>query len=194
MPNATQLLRQDHKKVEGLFSKYEQGKSIDAKKRFAMQAMNELEVHAQLEEEIFYPAVKKEIEESDLVDEAVQEHQEAKSLIAQLKKMQGQDDGAADEFESKFSNLMEAIQHHVEEEEGEMFPKVEDSELDLAELGSEMAERKKELMQELGVAKTPSGSRAKSKTKSKKKSPTRRTKSRSTKARKSSGGKRARAR
>jgi hemerythrin superfamily protein len=149
MPNATQLLRQDHKKVEVLFNKYEQGKNMDAKKRFAMQAMNELEVHAQVEEEIFYPAVKKGIEESELVDEAVQEHQEAKSLIAELKKMQGRDDGAADEFESKFSNLMEAIQHHVEEEEGEMFPKVEDSELDLAELGSEMADRKKELMQEM---------------------------------------------
>jgi hemerythrin superfamily protein len=193
MPNATQLLRQDHKKVEGLFNKYEQGKNMDAKKRFAMQAMNELEVHAQIEEEIFYPAVKKGIEEGELVDEAVQEHQEAKSLIAELKKLQGQGDGAAAEFESKFSNLMEAIQHHVEEEEGEMFPKVEDSELDLAELGSEMAERKQELMQEMGVANKPSGSRSRSKTKSKSKS-TRRTKSRSTKARKSSGGKRARAR
>jgi hemerythrin superfamily protein len=193
MPNATQLLRQDHKRVEGLFNKCEQAKGMDAKKRFATQAMNELEVHAQIEEEIFYPAVKKAIEESDLVDEARQEHQQAKSLIAQLKKMQGQDNGAADEFESKFSELVEAVQHHVEEEEGEMFPKVEDSELDLAELGAEMADRKKELMQELGAADTRSGSRSRSKTKSKSKS-ARGTKSRSTTARKSSGGKRARAR
>jgi hemerythrin superfamily protein len=193
MPNATQLLRQDHKKVEGLFSKCEQAKGSDAKKRLAAQVINELEVHAQVEEEIFYPAVKKAIEEGELVDEAKQEHQEAKSLMAQLKKMQGQGDEAADEFESKFSELVEAVQHHVEEEEGEMFPKVEDSELDLAELGSEMADRKKELMQEMGAAKTPSGSRSKTKTKSKSKS-ARRTKSRSTTARKSSGGKRARAR
>lgn len=193
MPNATQLLRQDHKRVEGLFDKSEQAKGMDGKRRYAMQAMAELEVHAQIEEEIFYPAVKKAIEEKDLVDEARQEHQQAKSLIAQLKKMQGQDNGAAEEFEAKFAELVEAVQHHVEEEEGEMFPKVEESELDLAELGAEMAERKKELMQEMAGANTRSGSRSKSKTKSKSKS-TRGTKSRSTTARKSSGGKRARAR
>lgn len=191
MPNATQLLRQDHKKVEGLFNKCEQAKGVDAKRRFAMQAMNELEVHAQLEEEIFYPAVRNAIEETDLVEEAKQEHQQAKSLIAQLKNLRGKDNGAADEFESKFSELVEAVQHHVEEEEGEMFPKVEDSELDLAELGSEMADRKKELMQEMGITKTRSAAKSKSKSKSK---PTRRTKSRSTTARKRSGGKRARAR
>jgi hemerythrin superfamily protein len=191
MAKATQMLRQDHKKVEGLFKKFDQAKGIDAKKRFATQAINELHVHAQVEEEIFYPAVEKAIDESELVDEAKQEHQEAKSMMAQLQKMQGQGNGAGDEFEAKFAELVEAVQHHVQEEEGEMFPKVEDSELDLAELGSEMAERKKELMQEMGAAKTESGSRSKSKTKSKS---TRRTKSRSTTARKSSGGKRARAR
>jgi hypothetical protein len=83
---------------------------------------------------------------------------------------------------------MEAIQHHVEEEEGEMFPKVEDSELDLAELGADMAERKRELLKEMGARSAP----AKAKTRSKSKS-TSRTKSRSTAAR-SSRGKRARAR
>ena len=192
MPNATQLLRQDHKKVEGLFKKFEQAKGMDAKRRFAAQAMSELEVHAQVEEEIFYPAVKRAIDETELVDEAEKEHQEAKSLISELKAMKGQNNGEGDDFESKFSDLQEAIQHHVEEEEGEMFPKVEDSELDLTELGSEMADRKKELMQKMGAGKTQVRSRSKSKTKSKTKS-TRRTKSRSTTARKS-GGKRARAR
>jgi hypothetical protein len=155
-----------------------------------MQAMNELEVHATLEEQIFYPAVKKVIEETQLVEEAVQEHKEAKALIAQLKKMQAQRNGAED-FDEKFTELVEAVQHHVEEEEGEMFPKVEESELDLAELGSEMSERKRELMQRMGMA-GASQRRSKSKTKSKSKST--RAKSRSTKARKSSRGKRARAR
>lgn len=191
MPNATQLLRQDHKKVQGLFTKCEQAKGMDGKKRYALQAMNELEVHAQLEEEIFYPAVKKAIEEGEIIDEARQEHQQAKSLMAQLKNMQGQKNGAAEQFESKFAELVEAVQHHVEEEEGEMFPKAEESELDLAELGSEMAERKQELMQEMGAAETRAGSRSKSKAKAQ---PTRRTKSRSTTAGKSTGGKRARAR
>ena len=193
MPKATQLLRQDHKKVEGLFNKCEQAKGMEAKRRLAMQVMTELEIHAQLEEEIFYRAVKRAIDETDLVDEAVQEHKEAKSLIAQIKKMQGQDIGA-DEFESKFSELVEAVQHHVEEEEGEMFPKVEDSELDLAGLGSEMTNRKKELMQEMGGASAERRPKAKSKTKTKSKTKSSRTKSRSTTARKSSRGKRAGAR
>lgn len=188
MAKATQILRQDHKKVEGLFTKFQQANGVDAKRRFATQAMNELEVHAQIEEEIFYPAVKKAIEESDLVEEAQQEHQEAKSLISQLKKMKGQNNGAGDEFEEKFAELMEAIQHHVEEEEGEMFPKVEDSELDLAELGADMAERKRELLKEMGGRSTPAKSKARSKSKS-----TSRTTSRSTAAR-SSRAKRAGAR
>lgn len=170
MPNATQVLRQDHKRVERLFNKCEQAKGMDAKRRFAMQAMNELEVHAQLEEEIFSPAVKKAIDETDIVDEARQEHQQAKSLMAQLQKMQGQDNGATEEFESKFAALVEAVQHHVEEEEGEMFPKVEESELDLAGLGSEMSERKQELMQQKGAGNTQSRSRSRSKTKAKAKS------------------------
>jgi hemerythrin superfamily protein len=195
MPNATQLLRQDHKKVQGLFKKFEQGNGGAAQRRYADQAMLELEVHAQIEEEIFYPAVKKAIEESDLVEEAVQEHQEAKQLIAQLRKMEGQaqENGASEDFESKFSELVEAVTHHVEEEEGEMFPKVEDSGLDLAELGEEMSERKRELMQEMGGETKRTGSRSKSKTKTKSKSG-RQSKSRSTQARKGSGGKRARAR
>ncbi len=196
MPKATQLLRQDHRKVEGLFKKFDQAKGMDAKKRFAVQAMNELEVHAAVEEEIFYPAVKQAIDESELVDEAEQEHQEAKSLIGELEAMKGQNNGESDDFESKFSELQEAIQHHVEEEEGEMFPKVEKSELDLADLGAQMARRKQQLMQEMGVT-NQSGSRAKSKSKAKTKSKsksTRRTKARSTTGRKRSGGKRARAR
>ena len=69
-----------------------------------------------------------------MVDEAKKEHQEAKSLISQLKKSSKQDDGEGSDFEAKFSELMQAIQHHVEEEEGEMFPQVEDSELDLVGL------------------------------------------------------------
>jgi hemerythrin superfamily protein len=192
MPKATQLLRQDHKKVQGLFTKCEQAKGDEAKKRYAMQAMNELEVHAEIEEEIFYPAVEKAIEEGDIVDEARQEHQQAKSLIEQLRAMPGKDNGSGDNFAAKFSELVEAVQHHVQEEEGEMFPKVEDSELDLSELGSEMADRKKELMQEKGSQTKQTRSKQTTKAKAKTKS-TRRGKSRSSSARKSSG-KRARAR
>lgn len=192
MPNATQILRQDHKKVKGLFTKFEQGKGVDAKRRVAEQAMNELEVHARVEEEIFYPAVKKAIQESELVDEAEQEHQEAKALISQLKALKGRDNEEGSDFESKFAKLVEAIQHHVREEEGEMFPKVEDSELDLVAVGAQMAKRKQELMKQMGGGNAKTGTRSKTKTKSKSKSASR-TKSRSSAAR-SSRGKRARAR
>ena len=190
MPNATQILRQDHKKVKALFNKFEQGKAVDAKRRLAVQAMNELEVHAQVEEEIFYPAVKKAIAASELVDEAKKEHQQAKSLIRQLKKAGDQDNGEGGDFEAKFSELMQAIQHHVEEEEGEMFPQVEDSELDLSALGAKMAKRKQEITKAARPKNAKSGTRAKAKSKAKS---TRQRKSRSRAAR-SSGSKRARAR
>ena len=190
MPNATQMLRQDHKKVKALFDKFEQGKTVTAKRSAAEQAVSELEVHAQVEEEVFYPAVGKAIESSELVDEAEKEHQEAKSLISQLKKTSGRDDGEGSDFEAKFSELMQAIKHHVEEEEGEMFPEVEDSELDLSALGAQMAKRKQEITKSAGSNKTKSGTRSKPPSKSKS---TRKTKSRSKTAR-GSGRKRARAR
>jgi hemerythrin superfamily protein len=160
MPNAVQMIRQDHKKVEGLFKKFEQAKKSDAKKRIADQAIQELEVHAKLEEEIFYPAIRKEIGEEELLDEAKKEHQQAKELMRELKTMNGEDD----ELEEKFSELVEAIQHHVQEEEGEMLPKVEESEMDLADYGEQMSERKKELTK---------GSQTRSKSKTKRKSKTR---------------------
>jgi len=147
-----------------------------------------------VEEEIFYPAVKKAIAAAELVDEAKKEHQEAKSLISQLKNARHQDDGEDGDFEAKFAELMQAIQHHVEEEEGELFPQVEDSELDLSALGTQMAKRKQELTKTTRPKKAKSKTRSKtrSRTKSNAKS-TRRRKSRSTTAR-SSGRKRARAR
>jgi hemerythrin superfamily protein len=142
MPNATQMIRQDHKKVEGLFKKFAQTQGSQAKRRLAENAMAELEVHAALEEEIFYPAVKNEVDDgSSMVQEAIEEHQTVKQLISELKGMQEADE----EFESQFSQLMENVQHHVEEEESEMLPKVEESELDLNSLGQKMSQRKQEM-------------------------------------------------
>jgi len=142
MPNATQMIRQDHKKVEGLFKKFDQTQGSQAKRRLAENAMAELEVHAALEEEIFYPAVKKEVNDgSSMVQEAIEEHQTVKQLISKLKGMQEADE----QFESQFSQLMENVQHHVEEEESEMLPKVEESQLDLNSLGQQMAQRKQQM-------------------------------------------------
>src|SRR5688572_5828898 len=156
MPSATQMIRQDHKKVEGLFKKVEQTKGAQAKRRLAENAMAELEIHAALEEEIFYPAVKNEVDDGSMVQEAIQEHQTVKQLIAELKGM-GEADG---EFESQFSQLVENVQHHVEEEENEMLPKVEDSELDLNSLGQQMSQRKQQMQSGGRATKKPSNARS----------------------------------
>ena len=139
MPNAVEMLRRDHRKVEGLFKKFDQAKSKSAKKRICDQVIQELEVHTKLEEEIFYPAVQRELGDAEMIEEAKREHQQAKSIIQELKTMDGQ------EIEQKFSELVEGIEHHVREEEDEMFPKVEESAFDLTQYGEQMSERKKEL-------------------------------------------------
>lgn len=180
MPNATQMIRQDHKKVEGLFKKFEQTQGSQAKRRLAENAMAELEVHAALEEEIFYPAVKKEVDDgSSMVQEAIEEHQTVKQLISELKGMQE----ANEEFESQFSQLMENVQHHVEEEESEMLPKVEESQLDLNSLGQQMAQRKQQ-MQNRGRATKKASNAAASR-----KSATSKSSARKTAGKKSAGSK-----
>lgn len=145
MPSATQLIRRDHKKVEGLFDKFDQAKKADAKKRICEQVIRELEIHAKLEEEIFYPAVKKYVGDEDMLAEAKQEHQQAKEIIRELKKANAEDA----ELDDKFSELVESVKHHVEEEEGEMLPKAEESEMNLEECGEEMAQRKEELTEQM---------------------------------------------
>ncbi len=141
MPNATQLLRQDHKKVEGLFSKCEQAKGMDAKRRFAMQVMNELDVHAQLEEEIFYPALRAAFKETDLIAEAEVEHQSAKDLIAQIEAATDIDET----YDAKVKVLGEYVKHHVKEEEQEIFPKARRRRINLQRLGNRLMARKIEL-------------------------------------------------
>ena len=167
MPNAVQLIKQDHKKVAGLFQKYQKTKGSEAKRKIAEQAMEQLEIHAKLEEEIFYPAAKKEIEDSDLINEAVKEHSTVKELIEELRGMSPGDE----DFEQKWSELVENVEHHVQEEETELLPEVEDTEMDLSEFGEEMAERKEELMEENGMdGKSSSRSRSASKSRSRSKS------------------------
>jgi len=146
MANAVQLIKQDHKKVAGLFQKYQKTKGQEAKREIADQAMEQLEIHAKLEEEIFYPAAKKQLEDGVMIKEALKEHQTVKDLIEELRAMDSDDE----EFDQKWSELVENVEHHVEEEEGELLPQTEDSELDLAQLGEEMAERKEELTEESG--------------------------------------------
>ena len=143
--SAIELLEADHREVEALFEPYEELEDRPKKELLALKICLSLQVHAQIEEEIFYPAAREAIGDSELIDEAIVEHAAAKQLIAEIETME-----VGDELrDAKVKVLGEQIAHHVEEEENEVFPEVEDSKLDLNELGQRMAERKAELLQQL---------------------------------------------
>lgn len=137
------MLRADHKRVSGLFSDYDATNSTAKKKQLVEEICQELSVHAQVEEELFYPAVKEALEDHELVPEAVVEHATLKDLIAQVEGVEP--DGEM--FDAKIKVLSEYVKHHVKEEQNEIFPKVKSSDLDLAALGVQIAERKTELME-----------------------------------------------
>ena len=142
MPDAVALLRADHQRVSALFAEYEGTRSAAKKKKIVSQICTELTVHAQVEEEIFYPAVKQALKDKLLVPEATVEHATLKALIAQV---EGQTpDGEM--FDAKIKVLSEYVKHHVKEEQGEMFPKAKTSRLDLAALGQQITERKAALL------------------------------------------------
>ena len=149
--DAIELLLADHRNVEKLFKQYEKlvedEASYNEKEVLAATICAELTVHTQMEEEIFYPAARDILDDEDLVDEAVVEHASAKDLIEQLSDMSPDDDL----YDAKIKVLSELIEHHVEEEEDEMFPKLKKARLDTAALGPQMAERKNQLIEELGI-------------------------------------------
>jgi hypothetical protein len=156
-PLALELLEADHRKVEALFEQYEAEKEADedTKRPIAERICGELTVHAQVEEEIFYPWLRENLSEEDmeLVEEAFVEHATAKDLIAQLEGA-----GEIDEaYDAKVKVLSEYIKHHVKEEENEIFEKCGDEQEELDELGQQMAARKAELMEEMGLAEEAEG-------------------------------------
>jgi hemerythrin superfamily protein len=146
---AIELLMADHRKVEDLFERYEQEKDGDeeTKRELSQRICNEITAHAQLEEELFYPWLRENLEETDLLEEALVEHASAKDLIAQIESADGIDEA----YDAKVKVLGEYIKHHVKEEEGEVFPEVSERKDELDELGQEMAARKGELAEELGL-------------------------------------------
>ncbi|WP_432380003.1 hemerythrin domain-containing protein [Duganella sp. P38] len=141
--DAIALLIEDHETVKSLFEQYEElgDRAHVSKHKLALQICEELTRHTMIEEEIFYPAVRKAIKDDDIMDESLVEHASAKDLIAQIQSMEPTEDL----FDAKVKVLSEMIDHHVEEEETEMFPKVRKTKLDLEELGQAMAERKEEI-------------------------------------------------
>jgi len=150
--DAIKLLTADHKEVKALFKAYDKlvdsDGSDDEKQAVAEEICLKLTVHATAEEELFYPAARKVLgEDEDLVDEADVEHASAKELIAQIQASSP----AEALYDAKVKVLGEYIDHHVKEEEGEMFPKVKKAGLDTAALGAQIASLKEELMAELGA-------------------------------------------
>lgn len=139
------LLLDDHRKVKKLFREFESVKDDTRKEAIVLEACMELTVHTRIEEELFYPALRDADGEAfgDLVDEAVVEHAGAKNLIAELESMKPGDDL----YDAKFTVLSEYIEHHVKEEEEDLFPKVIRKKVALQQVGAAMVERKETLME-----------------------------------------------
>lgn len=153
--DACDLLDADHKAVKKMFKEYEELAGSRArgapqkKMELARQICNELTVHAQIEEEIFYPALRDALKDTDLLAEAEVEHQSAKDLIAQIEAMAEPDEM----FDAKVKVLGEYIDHHVKEERNEIFVKARASrKLDLVSMRETLETRKEELMSEMGMA------------------------------------------
>jgi hemerythrin-like domain-containing protein len=145
--DALAMLKADHDKVKKMFKDFEklEANESEEKAQLVRQACAELKIHTQLENEIVYPAVREAIEEDDLMDEALVEHQAAEELISQLEQMEPGDEM----YDAKFTVLGEYVNHHIAEEQKEMFPKAKKADIDLAGLGEQMMARKQELMKEV---------------------------------------------
>jgi hemerythrin superfamily protein len=142
-PDAIQLLTRDHREVEALFEKFEKADRDSSKEKLARQICTELKIHATIEEEIFYPALRGKIEDDDL-DEAVVEHDGAKVLINDIEAGEPDDHY----YDAKVKVLQEEIEHHIREEEkmhGSLFAQARKTDVDLDALGVEMAARKEAL-------------------------------------------------
>ena len=157
-PDAIALLKADHRKVEDLFEKFEKARS-DRKEALAKQICTELSVHATIEEEIFYPACKGQIEDEDLLEESYVEHDGAKVMIAEI--MGSSPDN--DFYDAKVTVLSEMIKHHVKEEEKRaegLFAQAKDAGLDIEALGERMMTRKLQLTAQFEKALPPPQTRS----------------------------------
>ena len=141
--DAIALLKADHQRVKDLFAQYEAANNVETKRTLAEQVFTELDMHAQLEENVFYPTVNEETDEGpELVKESLSEHATVKTLMQALRSMAHD----TEEFDAKFQELIQDVAHHVEEEEAEMFPLAEEELAeDLHDMKDEMQELKADL-------------------------------------------------
>lgn len=143
--DALKLLAEDHRKVEDLFDQFEKASGSSAKQKIALEICTELKVHAMIEEEIYYPAIRGEVKDDDL-DEAYVEHDGAKMLINEIEAASPDEEY----YDAKVKVLQESIEHHVKEEEKQhdnLFQQTRAAGIDLEALGQRMAARKAELME-----------------------------------------------
>ncbi len=139
-PDAIALLKEDHRAVEDLFARFEAAATMKQQLSIATKICDALRLHGEIEEGIFYPAMRAAISETELIDEAEVEHQSVKFLIAQIET----GDLSSDMFRANVMVLKEYVEHHVAEEEGEMFPKAKSAKMDLKGLAEAMEAAKSE--------------------------------------------------
>ena len=135
------MLKEDHEKVKGLFEDFESTEG-EEQTDIAATTIMELEVHADLEEKLIYPAIREHIDEDEMMNEAVEEHHLVHVLIKELKKLKPKDEV----FQAKFKVLGELVKHHIEEEEGEMLPKAQEREINWEALEMAVMKRGESLM------------------------------------------------
>ena len=149
-PDAVQMLKEDHARVKKLFDQFEQTDDDSEKEAIVRSTIRELEIHAALEEEIVYPAIRAlddDEEHLGKMDEALEEHHVVKQLMAELREMGPTDD----RYAAKFTVMAESVRHHIREEESDVLPKAEEENLDLDQLGKQMAARKQQLRSKTGA-------------------------------------------
>ncbi|MEW6128738.1 MAG: hemerythrin domain-containing protein [Acidobacteriota bacterium] len=140
--NALELLTEDHEKVAELFSQLEDSESESARLNLFGKIKTELETHTHIEETLFYPMLEDYEELQDLITQAYEEHKQVKTLLREIEQLAR----GSVLLDAKLNVLQENVEHHVEEEEGELFPQVEDiiEEEELENLGNEMMTAKQE--------------------------------------------------
>jgi hemerythrin superfamily protein len=144
--NAFDLLEQDHREVEEWLDEFDEMKQGDKRKsELAEKICLALKVHAQIEEEIFYPRAREATKDGDLIDEAIVEHATVKNLAGEIEKMKVDDDL----YDAKMRVLGELVKRHLREEEEELFPELQSAKMDLDAVGKELAERKAKLMEKM---------------------------------------------
>ena len=140
--NATDLLKQDHQEAAGLMDELETADkgNMGPTKQLFTKLKDALTLHTQIEEQIFYPALEQHEETKDMIGEAFSEHKEVKEILAEMSTMTP----GSDEFMDKLTELRDGVEHHVEEEENEMFPKAERvlGESRMQELGRQLQQMK----------------------------------------------------